>query len=137
MTYERDPVSIDDARAQAAERLLERKRMGLESAVEVLEVLGHRVVQRDDGTYAVRPPYVKPETEEEPLKPQTEAVPTRFLDDHPKTLSVVDVSEITGMHPVSVHKLCRRGELPHAKSDGKLFIPKQPFLAMFQGVHDV
>lgn len=74
MTYERDPVSIDDARAQAAERLLERKRMGLESAVEVLEVLGHRVVQRDDGTYAVRPPYVKPETEEEPLKPQTEAM---------------------------------------------------------------
>lgn len=40
MTYEREPVSIEDARAQAAERLLERKRMGLDSAVVFLEAVG-------------------------------------------------------------------------------------------------
>ncbi len=43
----REPANVDDARAQAAERLLERKRMGLESAVEALEAVGYRVIRRE------------------------------------------------------------------------------------------
>ena len=52
----REPANVDEARAQAAERLLERKRMGLESAIEALEAVGYRVIAREDGSYAVRPP---------------------------------------------------------------------------------
>ena len=53
---EHEPANLDEARTQAAERLLERKRMGLESAIEALEAVGYRVVEREDGSYAVRPP---------------------------------------------------------------------------------
>ena len=51
MMSAREPANLDDARAQAAERLLERKRLGLESAIEALKAVGYRVVEREDGSY--------------------------------------------------------------------------------------
>jgi hypothetical protein len=52
MMSAREPANLDDARAQAAERLLERKRLGLESAIEALEAVGYRVIERE-GRHAV------------------------------------------------------------------------------------
>lgn len=135
MTYECEPISIDDARAQAAERLLERKRMGLESAVEALEAVGYRVVHRDDGTYAVRPPYVRPEPTTKNPSDTPSSVADDFLADYPPTLTVRDVSEITGLHVGSVRRLLSRGELPHAKVGGRLLIPKSEFVALFREGH--
>ena len=43
-------------RADAATRVLERRRVSLEAAIEALEVVGYKVYQGNDGVYNVQPP---------------------------------------------------------------------------------
>lgn len=126
-----EPTSVEDARAQAAERLLERKRMGLESAIEALEAVGYRVVRRDDGTYAVRPPYVRTAPSEDGER-LTHTVPADFLAEYPSALTTSDVAKITGMHVNSIRRLCYEGRIPSAKVGGKRLIAKSDLLALFE-----
>ena len=49
-------LPIGDPTARAAERLLERKRIGLESAIEALETVGYAVTVNAEGRYTVTPP---------------------------------------------------------------------------------
>lgn len=83
----REPVNVDDARAQAAERMLERKRMGLESAIEALEAVGYRVIRRDDGSYAVRPPYIRSTTKDDVEAGKIQTQSTDFLAEYPIMLT--------------------------------------------------
>lgn len=128
----REPANINEERAMAAERLLERKRMGLESAIEALEAVGYRVVRRDDGTFAVRAPYVRvPLPDEAEVKGST-TVPAGFLAEYPEALTARDVAEITGMHVNSVRRLCTDGRLPSAKIGGRRLIAKSDLIALFE-----
>ena len=85
----REPANVDDARAQAAERLLERKRMGLESAVEALEAVCYRVIRREDGSYAVRPPYVCSTTRDDVEAGKIQTRPSDYLADYPVMQSTI------------------------------------------------
>lgn len=127
----REPSNINEERAEAAERLLERKRMGLESAIEALEAVGYRVVRRDNGTFAVRAPYIRVALTDKETR-ETTSVPAGFLDEYPSALTVKDVAEITGMHVNSVRRLCTEGRLPSAKIGGRRLIAKSDFIAMFE-----
>lgn len=128
----REPANINEERAMAAERLLERKRMGLESAIEALEAVGYRVVRRDDGTFAVRAPYVRVPLPEEGTTAPSTTVPAGFLAEYPEALTAKDVSEITGLHVNSVRRLCTEGRLPSAKIGGRRLIAKSDLIALFE-----
>ena len=127
----REPTNINEERAKAAERLLERKRMGLESAIEALEAVGYRVERRDDGTFAVRAPYIRVPLPDKETGATT-SVPAGFLDEYPSALTAKDVADITGMHVNSVRRLCTEGRLPSAKIGGRRLIAKSDFIAMFE-----
>lgn len=131
MTF-REAANIDEARAQAAERLLERKRMGLESAIEALEVAGYRVVERQDGSYAVRPPYIRSATRDEVDAGKIMTQPVDFLEDYPIMLTAQHVAEITGMHVNRVREMFNKQVLPAVKlGNGRWYLPKQKFMALF------
>ena len=128
----REPANLDDARAQAAERLLERKRVGLESAIEALEAVGYRVIEREDGSYAVRPPYVRmaPPDDADSGKAVTQSAD--FLADYPLMLTAQHVAEITGLHVNRVRSMFNRQALPAVKlENNRWYLPKQKFLELF------
>lgn len=132
MMSAREPANLDDARAQAAERLLERKRLGLESAIEALEAVGYRVVEREDGSYAVRPPYVRtaPPDDADCGKAVTQSAD--FLANYPIMLTAQHVAEITGLHVNRVRSMFNRQALPAVKLDNnRWYLPKQKFLELF------
>ena len=131
-----DPQSQEEEYAQAAERLLERKRLGLESAIAALEAVGYRVTRKANDTYSVRAPYVRPR--EEPKEAEIDAreprsAPPGFLADYPLMLTPRQVSEITGQHVGSIRRLCEQGKLPFAKIGGRIRIPRDEVYAMFHG----
>lgn len=128
----REPANVDDARAQAAERLLERKRMGLESAIEALEVVGYRVIAREDGSYAVRPPYVRTAARSDSDAGKVVTQPSDFLADYPPMLTAQHVAEITGLHVNRVRSMFSRQALPAVKLDNnRWYLPKQKFMELF------
>ena len=86
--------------------------MGLESAIEALEAVGYRVVRRDDGTFAVRAPYVRVPLPEEGASSPSTSVPAGFLAEYPEELTAKDVSDITGLHVNSVQLASARTPLP-------------------------
>jgi len=57
MKNDTNETNVSRARARSAERLLNRKRMGLESAIEALEIVGYRVSQDEDGDFRVVQPH--------------------------------------------------------------------------------
>ena len=128
----REPESIDDARAQAAERLLERKRMGLQSAVEALEAVGCRVIEREDGTYAVRPPYVRSAARDDTDAVKVQTQPADYLAEYPVMLTAAHVAEITGLHVNRVRRMFKNHALPAVKlENNRWYLPKQKFMAIF------
>lgn len=127
-----NPGNLDEARAQAAERMLERKRMGLESAVEALETVGYRVVRREDGSYAVRPPYVRTEARGDSGDKKVVTQPSDFLADYPPMFTAHHVAEITGMHVNRVRSMFSRQALPAVKlENNRWYLPKQKFTEIF------
>ncbi|MBP3894597.1 MAG: helix-turn-helix domain-containing protein [Atopobiaceae bacterium] len=119
-------------RAYAATRVLERRRISLEAAVEVLEIVGYKVYQDRDGHYNVEPPHdhiskydVVPE-----VKPTPEAK-EKFLEDYPTMLTVNDMAEITGLHVGTIRRLCKDGKIPALKIGGRIRIPKKFLLDSF------
>ena len=55
----KEPQSVEEIQAQKAEKLLERNRIGLESAIDAQEAVGYKISQRDDDTYGMKPPYTR------------------------------------------------------------------------------
>ena len=132
-----EPLTQEEARAQAAERLLNRKRVSIDTAIEALELVGYTVRLHDNGRYSVDPPeQIIPLAEPEPepkLEPKIPPIdrPTGFLDDYPDMLSPRQVSEITGLTTASVRRLCKQGKLLSSKVGGRVVINKQQFEKMF------
>ena len=119
-------IPIGDPTARAAERLLERKRMGLESAIEALETVGYSVTVNADGRYTVMPPMsdgaVTTVLAEAPK-------PKAFLEDYPDLLTPTHLSEITGMTVQYTRKLCRDGYLPAVQvGESRWYVPKKRFV---------
>lgn len=116
-------------RAEAATRVLERRRISLETAIEALEVVGYKVYQGNDGVYNVQPP--RDRASEYDTFPTVEPTPEAkgaFLSDYPAMLTIKDVAEITGLHVNSVRRLCRDGNIPNMKFGQKIMIPKDIFV---------
>lgn len=75
-----------DTATRAAERLLERKRMGLESAIEALETVGYAVTIDADGRYRVSIPLANtPQKESSPAP----VVQGGFLTGYPDLLTQI------------------------------------------------
>lgn len=125
-----DPSVITSQRVHAIESILDRKRIGLESAIEVLEAAGYSVLFDPSAKrYRVTPPsdLVEQEEPDEPTEDSLCALQDEFLADYPKMLTVKDVAEITGMHAGSVRRLCNAGKIPFTKFGSRLYIPKTYF----------
>ena len=119
-------VTIAEKRARMLEGILERNRIGLESAIEVLEVAGYTIYQ-DEKTrrYRVIPP-VETLIEED----EEDELPARkgdSLAEYPPMLTIKDVVEITALHEGSVRRLCQNGDIPSTKVGGRIYIPKTVF----------
>lgn len=132
MTATTESSRLMKDRAYAATRVLERRRISLEAAVEVLEIVGYKVYQDRDGHYNVEPPHdhiskydVVPE-----VKPTPEAK-EKFLEDYPTMLTVNDMAEITGLHVGTIRRLCKDGKIPALKIGGRIRIPKKFLLDSF------
>ena len=122
-----DPSIITSQRVHAIESILDRKRIGLESAIEVLEAAGYTVLLDPSAKrYRVTPPADLVEQEEpaESMEDNLCVPQAEFLADYPKMLTVKDVAEITGMHAGSVRRLCNAGKIPFTKFGSRLYIPK-------------
>lgn len=116
-------------RAEAATRVLERRRISLETAIEALEVVGYKVYQGYDGVYNVQPPRDRESKYDAyPTVEPTPEVKGAFLADYPAMLTAKDVAEITGMHENSVRRLCKDGKIPSMKVGQRLVIPKDFFI---------
>lgn len=132
MTATIESTRLMKDRAHAATRVLERRRISLEAAVEVLEIVGYKVYQDREGHYNVEPPHdhiskyeVVPE-----IKPTPEAK-EKFLEDYPTMLTVKEVVEIAGLHEGTVRRLCKDGKIPAMKIGGRIRIPKRFLLDSF------
>ena len=115
-------------RADAATRVLERRRISLEAAIVALVVVGYKVYQGNDGAYNVQPP--RDRASEYDAYPTVEPTPESkgaFLADYPAMLTIKDVAEITGLHVNSVRRLCRDGNIPSMKFGQKIMVPKDIF----------
>lgn len=129
-----DPKSNVDkvvyTRAQAAERFLERRRMGIECAVEALEVVGYGVTIDSQGRYKVIPPngqipsYVGDGS-------SAQADPDTFLGEYPHMLTPTHIAEIMGCSVQTVRTLCNDGVLPAVQmGTHRWYVPKPFFIEM-------
>lgn len=117
---------MNESLAQAAERLLERKRLGLESAIETLETVGYTVEQSKDGHYRVTPVSSRAAAE---VTTETISDATEFLDEYPHLLTPRGISSITGFSVCYSRKLCREQVLPAVQvGSGHWFVPKPKFI---------
>lgn len=117
---------MSESLARAAERLLERKRIGLESAIEALETVGYAVEQSKDGHYRVTSASNRAAVE---VTTETMSDDVEFLDEYPHLLTPRDISSITGFSVCYSRKLCREQVLPAVQvGSGRWFVPKPKFI---------
>lgn len=117
---------MSESLAQAAERLLERKRIRLESAIEALETVGYAVEQSKDGHYRVTSASNRAAAE---VATETVSDVMEFLDEYPHLLTPRDISSITGFSVCYSRKLCREQVLPAVQvGSGRWFAPKPKFV---------
>lgn len=125
---------VEDPIARAAERLLERKRIGLESAIEALETVGYAVAVNSEGRYTVTPPSGEDAIVAAPIEAPK---PKAFLEDYPDLLTPTHIAEITGMTVQYTRKLCRDGNLPAIQiGESRWYVPKKRFVDMVMGRED-
>ena len=128
-------IPIGDPTARAAERLLERKRMGLESAIEALETVGYAVTVNADGRYTVMPPTGEGAVAAVPAEAPK---PKAFLEDYPDLLTPKHIAKLTGMTPEYTRKMCRDGYLPAVQlGESRWYIPKKSFIDLVMGRVDL
>lgn len=117
-------------RAQAAERVLERKRIGLECAIEALEAVGYGVAIDSQGRYRVIPPsgqILIPADGNAGAQVDRES----FLGEYPHMLTPTLIAEIMGCSATHIRALCNEGKLPAVKvGKGRWYIPKPHFIEM-------
>ncbi|MDO4850829.1 MAG: hypothetical protein Q4A93_03115 [Actinomycetota bacterium] len=123
-------VRLYKDRADAATRLLERRRESLEVAIAALEIVGYKVYQDREGSYRVEPPHDRiSKYEAVPEVKPTPQVKAKLLEDYPTMLTVKDVSEIMGFSEGAVRQerqRLRRG----ARARGHVHVrPERPHLA--------
>ena len=126
-------TTVEEIRAQAAERMLERMRMGLDNAVEALETVGYAVEQDRAGNYHVSPPRRVVATKPGPsAAPQV--VPEGFLAEYPPMLTPANVAEILGLSIGRVRTMCVNGKLPATKvGNNRWLVPKHLLMEMIKG----
>ncbi|MBQ9059385.1 MAG: helix-turn-helix domain-containing protein [Atopobiaceae bacterium] len=128
-----ESVRLYKDRADAATRLLERRRESLEVAIAALEIVGYKVYQDREGSYRVEPPHDRiSKYEAVPEVKPTPQVKARLLEDYPTMLTVKDVSEIMGFSEGAVRRLCKEDKIPNMKMGGRIRIPKQYILEPFE-----
>ena len=118
-------TSAETPFSHAAERLLERKRIGLESAIEALETVGYRVSTDDDGHFRVAAIASSNAPGKAAVAP---SVNTEFLQDYPELLRPSHIAEITGMHASHVRSLCQEGTIPAVRVGSRWLVPKERFI---------
>ena len=112
-------------KARAAEGMLNRKRLGLESAIEALELVGYRVSQDAHGAF-----HVTAATGSFANGADVDvAAPSAFLGDYPDLLTVDNLVEILGVSDRSVYRMCANEELPSIKVGRRVYVPKQALIA--------
>lgn len=112
-------------KACAAERMLNRKRLGLESAIEALELVGYRVSQDAQGIY-----HVTATTRSIAEDADVNMVASgAFLRDYADLLSVDNLVEILGVSDRSVYRMCANEELPSVKVGRRVYVPKQALIS--------
>ena len=85
MVKREDKMTIGEARALAAEQLLERKRIGLECAIEALETVGYHVRKDEQGNFRVTQLFsVFDQLDVDALRPSS-IVQDDFLGEYPRT----------------------------------------------------
>jgi len=121
----------DEVRAKAAERLLNRKRMGLECAIEALEAVGYEVRQNSSGYYKVMTPAAPVAVAPEPVVVEI-PIGAGFLDEYPDMLSPQDVAKISGITEASVRRMCKEKRLASSKIGGRVRIPKDALVSLMR-----
>lgn len=127
MSEREDWMTIGGARALAAERFLERKRIGLECAVEALETVGYHVKQDEQGKFRV----TQPSTINESFGVVSFgscSTQDEFLGEYPPILSTDQVAEILGVSKRTVTRLCVNSHLPSFKVGNMIRIPKHALI---------
>ena len=125
-------VRLYKDRADAATRLLERRRDSIELAIQALEIVGYKVYWERNGGYRVEPPHDKiSKFEAVPTVKPTPEAKAKFLEDYPPMLTVRDVSEIMGFSEGAIRRLCKEDKIPNMKMGGRIRIPKKFLLDSF------
>ena len=128
MTERRDRVTIGEARTLAAEQLLERKQIGLESAIEALETVGYHVRKDEQGKYRVMQPFsVYEDLDVGSLHPSS-AMQGDFLGEYPTILTADQAAEILHVSKRTVARLCANKQLPSFKAGNMIRIPKHALI---------
>ncbi len=129
MGEKNERITLNELRAEAAEKLLERKRIGLECAIEALEVVGYTVTQDDSGSFCVSPP--KPSWKAATASGIAESYGTEadLLEGYPVLLTVKEAAGILGVSHRTVSRLCMKNELPSFKIGRSVRINKNALVA--------
>ena len=125
---EEEHMTIGEARALAAEQLLERKRIGLECAIEALETVGYHVRKDEQGNFKVTQPLsVYDQLDVGALRPSSN-VQGDFLGEYPTILTADQAAEILHVSKRTVTRLCANKQLPSFKAGNMIRIPKQALI---------
>ena len=123
MTSINEHMTIGEARALAAERMLERKRIGLESAIEALETVGYLVQKDEQGKFKVTQPFSVLDELGGGVSYGDNG--KGFLGDYPEVLTVKDAAAILGVSCRTVSRLCASNQLPSFKVGNSIRISKR------------
>ena len=129
MPAKEERTTVNGQRAEAAERMLERKRLGLESAIEALETVGYRVVQDERGQYNVFPPRPIWQTLGSDALDEDDEPASVLLDGYPVLLTIKEAAEILGVSGRTVSRLCAKGEIDSFKIGRSIRINKNVLAA--------
>ena len=132
MAKREDRMTIGEARALAAEQLLERKRIGLECAIEALETVGYHVQKDEQGKFRVTPPFsIYDKLDVATLCPSSTAQGD-FLGEYPAILTTDQAAEILGLSKRTITRLCANSELPSFKVGNMIRIPKRALISAME-----
>lgn len=128
MVKREDKMTIGETRALAAEQLLERKRIGLECAIEALETVGYHVRKDERGKFRVTHPFsVFDQLDVDALRPSS-IVQDDFLGEYPTILAADQAAEILHVSKRTVTRMCAKKQLPSFKAGNMIRIPKQALI---------
>ena len=128
MAEREDRMTIGEARALAAEQLLERKRIGLECAIEALETVGYHVRKDEQGKFNVTPPFSIYDGFDSGTLIASGSTQSDFLGEYPTILTADQAAEILHVSKRTVTRLCANKQLPSFKAGSMIRIPKNALI---------